>query len=88
MSRTFVGFCVLVAALRSPASSWPRPDRRRRPHGGRVRVVAGENFYGNIAAQIGGRHVAVTSILHDPNADPHLFAPGTPPASRWPRPRS
>ena len=27
--------------------------------------------------QIGGSHVAVTSILSDPNADPHLFEPGT-----------
>jgi|SRR5579884_1287248 len=45
--------------------------------GGRLRVVAGENAYGNIAAQIGGRRVAVTSILSNPNADPHLFEPGT-----------
>ena len=27
--------------------------------------------------QIGGGHIAVTSILTDPNADPHLFEPGT-----------
>jgi zinc/manganese transport system substrate-binding protein len=40
---------------------------------GVVRVVAGENFWGNIAAQIGGRHVRVTSLLSDPNADPHLY---------------
>src|SRR5271165_2108930 len=40
---------------------------------GVVRVVAGENFWGNIAAQIGGRHVRVTSILSDPAADPHLY---------------
>jgi zinc/manganese transport system substrate-binding protein len=40
-------------------------------------VVAAENVYGNIAAQIGGAHVAVTSILTSPNADPHLFEPGT-----------
>jgi zinc/manganese transport system substrate-binding protein len=40
-------------------------------------VVAAENVYGNIAAQIGGRHVSVTSILTSPNADPHLFQPGT-----------
>jgi zinc/manganese transport system substrate-binding protein len=33
--------------------------------------------YGNIAAQIGGRHVAVTSILTSPTADPHLFQPDT-----------
>ena len=38
-----------------------------------MRVVAGENFWGNIAAQIGGRHVRVTSILTSPTADPHLY---------------
>jgi len=43
----------------------------------RLDVVAAENVYGNIAAQIGGSDVSVTSILTNPNADPHLFAPGT-----------
>jgi zinc/manganese transport system substrate-binding protein len=40
---------------------------------GVVKVVAGENFWGSIAAQIGGRHVQVTSILSSPAADPHLY---------------
>jgi zinc/manganese transport system substrate-binding protein len=40
-------------------------------------VVAAESVYGNIVAQIGGSHVSVTSILSDPNADPHLYEPGT-----------
>ena len=40
-------------------------------------MVAAENFYGDIVSQIGGSRVAVTSILSDPNADPHLFEPGT-----------
>jgi zinc/manganese transport system substrate-binding protein len=44
---------------------------------GRVSVVAAENVYGNIASQIGGPHVSVTSILTNPSADPHLFEPGT-----------
>jgi zinc/manganese transport system substrate-binding protein len=38
-----------------------------------VQVVAAENFWGNIASQIGGSHVAVTSLITNPNADPHLF---------------
>jgi len=38
-----------------------------------VHVVAGENFWGSVAAQIGGRDATVTSIISDPNADPHLF---------------
>src|SRR5580698_9096709 len=40
---------------------------------GVVRVVAAENFWGNITSQIGGRDVAVTSLITNPNADPHLF---------------
>jgi zinc/manganese transport system substrate-binding protein len=45
--------------------------------GGKLDVVAAENVYGDIAAQIGGPHVSVTSILTSPTADPHLFEPGT-----------
>lgn len=45
--------------------------------GSTLQVVAAENVYGDIAAQIGGPRVQVTSILSDPNADPHLFEPGT-----------
>jgi zinc/manganese transport system substrate-binding protein len=45
--------------------------------GSALNVVAAENMYGDIAQQIGGSHVHVTSILSDPNADPHLFEPGS-----------
>jgi zinc/manganese transport system substrate-binding protein len=38
-----------------------------------VKVVAAENFYGDMASQIGGANVAVTSILNSPDDDPHLF---------------
>ncbi len=38
-----------------------------------VHVVAAENFYGDLAQQIGGAHVQVTSILTNPDQDPHLF---------------
>ncbi|MEN2474641.1 metal ABC transporter solute-binding protein [Burkholderia sp. GS2Y] len=38
-----------------------------------VNVVAAENFYGDVVSQIGGHHVAVTSILSNPDQDPHLF---------------
>ena len=42
-----------------------------------VKIVAAENFYGDIASQIGGGEVAVTSILTNPNQDPHLFEAST-----------
>ena len=38
-----------------------------------VAVVAAENFYGDVARQIGGPDVAVTSILSKPDQDPHMF---------------
>ena len=38
-----------------------------------IHVVAAENFYGDIAQQIGGPTVKVTSILSNPDTDPHLF---------------
>ncbi len=39
----------------------------------RIAIVAAENFYGDVASQIGGDTVAVTSILSNPDQDPHLF---------------
>ena len=39
----------------------------------RVAVVAAENFYGDLVGQIGGDHVAVTSIIVDPTVDPHEY---------------
>jgi zinc/manganese transport system substrate-binding protein len=40
---------------------------------GKIAVVAAENFYGNVAEQIGGDRVSVVSILNSPDQDPHLF---------------
>ena len=39
----------------------------------KIRIVAAENMYGDIASQIGGSLVSVSSILNNPNQDPHLF---------------
>lgn len=40
---------------------------------GKVGVVASTNVYGDIVKQIGGSHVDVTSVLSDPNVDPHGY---------------
>jgi zinc/manganese transport system substrate-binding protein len=47
----------------------PRPAAAAAP----VELVAAENFYGDVARQIGGPDVAVMSILSNPDQDPHLF---------------
>ena len=39
----------------------------------KITVVAAENFYGDIARQIGGDRVEVASIMTNPDQDPHLF---------------
>ena len=52
---------LVVCTLSAPAFADP------------VKVVAAENFYGDLASQIGGDNVAVTSILSNPDDDPHMF---------------
>jgi zinc/manganese transport system substrate-binding protein len=51
----------------SPSSSSPGAAS------GRIVVVASTNVYGSIASQVGGSLVDVTSILSNPNQDPHGF---------------
>ena len=41
-----------------------------------VRIVAAENFYGDIAAQLASPDAAVSSILSHDDEEPHLFEPG------------
>lgn len=35
--------------------------------------MAAENEYGDVASQIGGKDVAVTSVESNPNTDPHTY---------------
>ena len=70
MSR--LAACALVAgafaaAGAAPSPAWSQPARQALP------VVAAENFYGDVAQQIGGPQVRVASILSNPDQDPHLF---------------
>jgi zinc/manganese transport system substrate-binding protein len=42
---------------------------------GKIQVAAAENFWGSIAAQLGGSKVSVSSIIANPNTDPHSYEP-------------
>jgi zinc/manganese transport system substrate-binding protein len=42
---------------------------------GRFEVVAAENFWGSIAAQLAGEKADVTSIIVNPATDPHSYEP-------------
>lgn len=43
--------------------------------GSKLVVAAAENSWGSIAAQLGGDRVQVTSIVNNPNTDPHDYEP-------------
>jgi zinc/manganese transport system substrate-binding protein len=59
-----LGLAFVLALAASPAA---------RAADGKIAVVAAENFYGDIARQIGGDRVEVVSIMNNPDQDPHLF---------------
>jgi zinc/manganese transport system substrate-binding protein len=59
--KTFALSLAVLALFTSAAAARP------------IRVVAAESVYGDIARQIGGDRVEVTSILTNPDQDPHLF---------------
>ncbi len=59
----FLGFALVLNAAQAPATR--AADT--------LSIVAAENFYGDIAKQIGGDRVSVASILTNPDQDPHLF---------------
>ncbi len=42
-----------------------------------LNIVAGEDFWGSLASQLGGSKVNVTSIVTDPNSDPHEYESNT-----------
>jgi zinc/manganese transport system substrate-binding protein len=41
----------------------------------KISVVAAENFWGSIASQLGGEHASVTSVISNPDTDPHAYEP-------------
>jgi zinc/manganese transport system substrate-binding protein len=47
----------------------------------KIKIVAAENFYGEVAKAVGGDRVDVINILDNPNTDPHDFEP-TPDVAR------
>jgi zinc/manganese transport system substrate-binding protein len=64
--RTAIG---LVSALLCTLATFSEA----RAAGDKIAVLAAENFYGDVAQQVGGDWVSVTSILSNPAQDPHLF---------------
>jgi zinc/manganese transport system substrate-binding protein len=68
--RTNLIVACLGLLLTMPARAQTAPHPIAPPS---IAIVAAENFYGDVAGQIGGPGVRVTSILSNPDQDPHLF---------------
>jgi len=64
------GLVILAAAILVIAACGAGPTATG---GAAIPVLGTENFYADLLAQIGGNRVTVSSILNDPNADPHEF---------------
>lgn len=64
--KILVGFAAALAIMVGAAAPSRAADKK-------IVVVAAENFYGDVAQQIGGDRVSVTSVLGNPDQDPHLF---------------
>jgi zinc/manganese transport system substrate-binding protein len=72
MRGPLIAAVVLVLVLAAGCATAPSrvgSDGRSGP----IQVVAAENFWGSIAAQLGGDRVQVTSIIDNPDADPHDY---------------
>jgi len=70
----WLAFSIVVVFLLSACGGLAGPGTPASSTG--VNVVAAENFYGDIVKQLGGSHVSVTSLLSDPNVDPHEYESG------------
>jgi zinc/manganese transport system substrate-binding protein len=79
MNRTVVLLAIVVVAILAVGGVYAAISLNAAPQascsnlGGVLPVVAGENFWGSLVSQIGGTHVNVTSIVTDPNTDPHEY---------------
>ena len=62
-----------AAAAGVPATSPASAGTPRTAAEGPIAAVGAENQYADVIAQVGGRYVRVSSIMSNPNADPHAF---------------
>jgi zinc/manganese transport system substrate-binding protein len=71
MVATTCGLTALAILTAGCAGSGANASSSSKP--GVVNAIGAENEYANVLSQIGGRYVRVSSILDNPNTDPHTF---------------
>jgi zinc/manganese transport system substrate-binding protein len=62
-----------VAALALAAAGCGSSGASTGSGSGVINAIGAENEYANVLGQIGGKYVHVSSILNNPNTDPHTF---------------
>ncbi len=60
---------VCLAAAQAVLAIWPLAAQTGAP----LAIVAAENFYGDVATQLAAPDAKVSSILSNPDEDPHMF---------------
>ncbi|HWY79263.1 MAG TPA: zinc ABC transporter substrate-binding protein [Candidatus Sulfotelmatobacter sp.] len=71
MKKTLIAITIVV--LLGALGLFLKRTHQPTPSSTTIQIVAAENFYGDIAKQLGGDKVQIMSILSDPNADPHEY---------------
>lgn len=77
MRRTFFSQAWTLVAVLAAASLAGCGSGGSSASGGKLNVVAAEDSWGSIAAQLGGDRVEVTSVINNPAADPHDYEPSS-----------
>jgi zinc/manganese transport system substrate-binding protein len=67
------GLVLAATVLAAGCATSPPATGSSGGSGTTITVVAAENFWGSIAKQLGGSHVNVTSIISNPDTDPHAY---------------
>lgn len=72
MASAVLATAALTAALAGCSSS-ASADGAGKTASGSIQLVASTDVWGSVATAIGGAHVDVTSIIDDPDKDPHEY---------------
>ena len=71
-ARPFLALACLSATIVVAGATWGQAAAEASSPGV-INAIGAENEYANVLSQIGGRYVHVSSILNNPNTDPHTF---------------
>lgn len=75
VTAVMVAGVLVGCATERPARDGTATQQNESTGNTKIAVVAAENVWGSIAAQLGGERVSVKSIIAGPDADPHDYEP-------------